>query len=126
MEDVTAAVVQEIMAALVPIVVATVLALAGWLAELLRRMHINSTVARAIGRGVGAAYLSLLEQRRGADPSAIARAQEAAVDFVMGGPTVAPLLPKAGISPERLQEIVRAEIGLALVKDQGVSVGLVR
>lgn len=126
MEQLISAVVQELMQALGPVLVAALLALVGWGAEQLRRLHINATVARALARAAGVAYLSLVEQRRGADPTAIARAVGEAADFVRAGPTVAPLLPKAGITPERLEDLLRAEIGKALMQDQGVTVGAQR
>lgn len=126
MEQMIEALVRELMAAIVPIAVTALVGLLGWGAEQLRRLHINSTVARAIVRAAGVAYLSLLEQRRGADPTAIAKAQGDAVEFVLNGPTVAPLLAKAGISRERLEEIVRAELGKLLAQDPGVTVGTAR
>lgn len=107
----------------VPLLIAAVSPALAWIASLLNKAQINSVVTRAIGRGVGAAYMSLLQDRRGADQTAVAKAESAAVDFVMGGPSVVPLLPKAGISPDRLREIVSAELGVLLSKDPTVSIG---
>lgn len=126
MEQAISAAVHELTQALAPVLLATLLGLVGWGAEQLRKLHINATVARALARAAGVAYLSLLQQRRGADPTAINQAVTAAADFVKNGPTVAPLLPKAGIDDMRLEDLLRAEVGKLLMQDPGVTVGPAR
>lgn len=85
--------------------------LAGQGLVLARRWQINSTVARAIVRAAGAAIFSLKEEGRPIDNLALNRMVQVATDFVNNGPTVVPLLPKAGIDEARLEELIRAELG---------------
>lgn len=97
--------------------------IAGRAVMVLRNWNINATVARAIGRAAGAAYLTLVEERRGTDSTALNRAVGNAMEFVNAGPTVAPLLAKAGIDQARLEQIIRAELGNKLAADPSVKVG---
>ena len=78
---------------------------------LARRWQVNATVARAISRAAGAAILSLRESGEPVDATSINRMVRIGVDFVHDAPSVVPLLPKAGISADRLEQLVRAELG---------------
>lgn len=123
MEQMFTAMVNEAMQTVAPWLVAFFVGLVGWAVKQLRRLNIDSTVARALVRAAGVGYLELTKDRRGADPSAIDRAVAVAVEFVQNGPTVAPLLPKAGIDADRLEQLIRAEIGKLLATDPSVTVG---
>jgi hypothetical protein len=119
MEQLAATILHEIAAVLVPVLATALAPLLGWLVALVRRWSIDAALARALARGAGVAYLSLIEQRRGSDPGAVAAAQAEAVDFV----AAAPIMAKANVSPARLDALVRAELGKLLAADPGVTVG---
>lgn len=92
-----------------------------WLGAQLRDWHINTTILKAVARGAGAAYLSLVEESRGATPAAINRAVQAGSAYVE--PRVADYLAKRGITTEALDGMVRAQLGTLLAADPGVKVG---
>jgi hypothetical protein len=105
----------ELLAAgLVPVVL--------YVLALLRRWHINTTVLRAIVRGAGAAYMSLLEEGEGATKGAVERAVDAGVAYVEE--RVPQFLPKAGFGTTgAVRDAVRAQLGLELASDPRVSIG---
>lgn len=111
MEQVITAAVHAAMDVLVPVLVTALVGLVGWGADQLRKWHINATVARALARAAGAAIFAWQEGGRPVDGLALNRMVQTGVDFVNAGPSVAPLLPKAGIDQTRLEELIRAELG---------------
>lgn len=89
---------------------------------MLRRWHINSVVLKAIVRGAGAAYMSLLEDREGATPAAIARAVDVGANYAEA--RVPAFLPKAGFSTTAaVRDAVKAQLGLELRADPTVRIG---
>lgn len=108
---------------IVQLLMPVLVALVGRAVLIARNWNINATVARAIGRAAGAAYMTLLEDRRGTDATAVNRAVNEAVAFVNDGPSVVPLLAKAGIDATRLEQLIRAELGNKFADDPNVKVG---
>jgi len=93
--------------------------LLAWLGSIAAKWHINSTVLRAVARGAGVAYLALLEERRGTGglPQAIAQGAsyvEARVPDYLG---------KLGITSDRLDGMVRGELGKLLAADPSIKIG---
>ena len=94
---------------------------AGWLLTIARRWHINTTVLRAVARGAGTAYLSLLQDRQGTTPGAIERAVAAGAAYVEA--RVPGAVDKAGMGAEDVAQAVRAQLGTLLAADPSVRVG---
>ena len=96
---------QLIAPALVPVI--------GYLLALLRTWHINATVLRAVARGAGAAYLSMVESRRG-----VTSAVDAGAAYVET--RVPDTLRKAGLDSGAVKQLVRGELGKLLAADPTV------
>lgn len=93
----------------------------GWLLTIIRRWHINTTVVRAVVRGAGAAYLSLVQEKQGATTSAIERAVDAGAAYVEQ--RIPATLGKAGFSnTDSVRQAVRAQLGTLLAADPSVRV----
>ncbi len=122
MEQTIAALVQELLAALAPLLASVVVWVVVRVGDLARRWYINDVVARAIGRAAGAAFQTFLAGGRTSSPAAIDAAVQRGVDFVHAGPSVVSLLPKAGIDQDRLEQLVHAELG-KLLAQSGLGVG---
>lgn len=102
---------------LVPLLVPII----AWLLALARRWHINTTVVRAIVRGAGAAYLSLVQDRDGASTAAIERAVDAGAAYVEQ--RIPATLNKAGFNnTDSVRQAVRAQLGTLLAADPSVQV----
>lgn len=100
---------------------AGLLPLAAWLLAMLRRARINDTVLRAVARGAGAAYMSLLEDRgQGVTATTIDRAVDAGAAYVES--RVPATLPKAGVNTDAVRDLVRAELGKLLAADPSVKI----
>jgi hypothetical protein len=94
----------------------------GWALAALRRWHINGIVLKAIARGAGAAYMTLLETRDGITPQAIDWAVGEGAAYVEK--RVPGTLPKAGfVSTSDVREAVRAHLGTLLPADPSVRIG---
>lgn len=106
---------------LVELLMPALLAVAGWALALLRRWAINATVLRAVARGAGAAYLSMVQEKAGASEGAVNRAVLAGADYVEQ--RIPDTLARAGVTALALQQIVRAELGRMLAADPSVKVG---
>jgi len=103
---------------LVPLLVPAI----AWLLALARRWHINTTVVRAIARGAGAAYLSLVQDRQGATVVGIERAIDAGADYVEQ--RIPDTLGKAGFhNSDSVRQAVRAQLGTLLAADPSVKIG---
>jgi hypothetical protein len=115
MPDILADQLAELLAAaLVPI--------AGYLVALVRRWHINTTVLRAVVRGAGAAYMSLLQDKAGASAPAVERALDVGAAYVQQ--RVPASLPKAGFgNTDSVRQAVRAQLGTLLAADPSIKVG---
>ena len=115
MPDILADQLAELLAAaLVPI--------AGYLLALVRRWHINTTVVRAIVRGAGAAYMSLLQDKAGTAAPAVERALDAGAAYVQQ--RIPATLEKAGFgNTDAVRQAVRAQLGTLLAADPNVKVG---
>jgi hypothetical protein len=93
-----------------------------WALALLRRWHINTTVVRAVVRGAGAAYMSLVQDRDGATTGAIERAVDAGAAYVEQ--RIPATLGKAGFhNTDSVRQAVRAQLGTLLAADPGVKIG---
>lgn len=98
------------------------LALAALAGALARRWHINTTVIRAVVRGAGAAYMSLVQDREGASTAAIERAVDAGAAYVEQ--RIPSALVKAGFgNTDSVRQAVRAQLGTLLAADPGVTIG---
>jgi hypothetical protein len=92
-----------------------------WLLALARRWHINTTVVRAVVRGAGAAYLSLVRDSEGATYGAIERAVDAGAAYVEK--RIPDTLGKAGFTTtDAVRDAVRAQLGTLLAADPSVQV----
>jgi hypothetical protein len=113
---------ESLAALLGQIATAGLLPLAAWLLAMLRRAKINDTVLKAVARGAGAAYMSLLEDRdRGVTPGTIAKAVDDGAAYVEE--RVTGTLTKAGVDTDAVRSLVRAELGKLLAADPSVKVG---
>lgn len=102
-------------------IVAALVPLAAWLLSMMRRAAIRDTVLRAVVRGAGAAYMSLLEDKaQGVTPATVARAVDDGAAYVES--RVPASLPKVGLDTEAVRTMVRAELGKLLAADPGVTV----
>jgi hypothetical protein len=94
---------QAITAALVPLV--------GIALAWLRRWHINETVLKAVTRGAGAAYMTMVEDKR----AGISGAVEVGAAYVER--RVPTALARAGVDSDALRELVKSHLGTLLPAD---------
>lgn len=109
-------------AQLAELLAAALVPLLAWLLALARRWHINTTVVRAIVRGAGAAYMSLVQDKQGPTTAAIERAVDAGAAYVEQ--RIPSALNKAGFnSTDSVRQAVRAQLGTLLAADPSVKLG---
>lgn len=84
-----------------------------------RKWKINDTVLKAVARGAGAAYLTMLEERRGT--AGLAQAVDAGAAYVEQ--RLPATLVKAGLDTDSVRQMVRAELGKMLASDPTVQIG---
>jgi|GEM_PF-6895676 len=92
--------------------------LLAWLGSIAAKWHINGTVLRAVARGAGVAYLTMVKEQRGtaAIPQAVALGASYVETRVPG------YLAKLGITSERLDGMIEGELGRMFAADPNIKI----
>lgn len=117
---------QELFAAMLPYVLALIFSVAtalfGWLVQVMRAHHINTTIIEAVGRAAGASYMSLVKSNKLGQATSISQAVDIGAKYMAD--QVPDAIKSAGLSPDAVAQMVNGELGKLLANDSTVSSGI--